>query len=215
MLLLNQCMPTNSCTCSYILEGHAEFFNDSSNNDRVYLGIKRELMQHGFVGRLLGDGLETLYPPNHQSSIHPSFQPINVQPHPQMLPAMGGYQAPPVPGEFQSNMAFMAPGFPEAQQDHFPANYANEQPIPGSFPGNFHLSDPQPADNNEDQMDQDGDEDEAEVEADQSPVDTTYIKRPPNAWILFRQAHHSSVAKSNPGANNNTICKQTLRFLLL
>ena len=33
------------------------------------------------------------------------------------------------------------------------------------------------------------------------------IPRPPNAFIIFRKYHHSSVVGENPGVHNNVICK--------
>lgn len=36
------------------------------------------------------------------------------------------------------------------------------------------------------------------------------IKRPPNAFILFRQAHHAQAVQLNPGLHNNQICKYIL-----
>jgi hypothetical protein len=33
------------------------------------------------------------------------------------------------------------------------------------------------------------------------------IPRPPNAFIIFRKYHHSSVVGENPGVHNNVTCK--------
>jgi hypothetical protein len=33
------------------------------------------------------------------------------------------------------------------------------------------------------------------------------IPRPPNAFIIFRKAHHADVVAQNPGVHNNDICK--------
>lgn len=47
---------------------------------------------------------------------------------------------------------------------------------------------------------------------DNNPVEEVHIKRPPNAWILYRKAHHSNCRKRNPGIKNDDICKYTLEF---
>ena len=39
------------------------------------------------------------------------------------------------------------------------------------------------------------------------------IKRPPNAFILFRQAHHTQAVNLNPGMHNNQICKCIKSYL--
>lgn len=38
------------------------------------------------------------------------------------------------------------------------------------------------------------------------PPKRTKIRRPPNAYILYRTERHASVRDSNPGISNNEIC---------
>jgi hypothetical protein len=33
------------------------------------------------------------------------------------------------------------------------------------------------------------------------------IPRPPNAFILYRKYHHTSIVSKNPGIHNNAVCK--------
>jgi hypothetical protein len=40
-----------------------------------------------------------------------------------------------------------------------------------------------------------------------SKVKSSKIPRPPNAFILYRKAHHEAVKAENPGIHNNQICK--------
>jgi hypothetical protein len=50
------------------------------------------------------------------------------------------------------------------------------------------------------------------------PVRNTTVKhakilRPPNAFILYRKAHHEAVKAAHPGIHNNEICKHSKFYL--
>lgn len=38
------------------------------------------------------------------------------------------------------------------------------------------------------------------------------VRRPLNAWILYRKDWHETVVKENPNVHNNDICKPPIRF---
>lgn len=41
------------------------------------------------------------------------------------------------------------------------------------------------------------------------------IPRPPNAFIIYRKAHHAATVAENPGLHNNDICKSILYHSIL
>lgn len=47
------------------------------------------------------------------------------------------------------------------------------------------------------------------------PARPTKVPRPPNCFILYRQANHHLVKNANPGVSNNEICELSLPVLVL
>lgn len=42
------------------------------------------------------------------------------------------------------------------------------------------------------------------------PAEESRVRRPPNAYILYRRDRHALVKQNNPGITNNEICKSEL-----
>ncbi|KAI1115532.1 hypothetical protein F5Y14DRAFT_449880 [Nemania sp. NC0429] len=180
---------------SDFLNESAEFFQDAYNASRVYLGVKGELMQYFNCAQLQGSVIECLFPRSQFPRYHPQI-PAAVHYYPQMGQPMPNQWAPPMPGPAQHDMAFVASGSQQPQQ--YQAGPVDAPHVQGPGPVGFQPANiPEAADNV--QLNEDDDE------QDEDPAEESYVKRPPNSWILYRKARHASVARENPGSSNSEI----------
>lgn len=95
----------------------------------------------------------------------------------------------------------MAQGFEQVQQAPPPVGLVNAQPNQGLNPWDAHPNAPKVEDDEDEEMEDQFDEEE------EKPAAKQYIKRPPNAFMLFRKANHANTVQANPGLTNGVICK--------
>ncbi|KAI1427276.1 hypothetical protein F5Y12DRAFT_738231 [Xylaria sp. FL1777] len=173
---------------SLLLNGPAEFHVDATNINRIYLAITAELVnQFGFtIGELQGHRIRALFPPPMQSIMTP-------QPYFPASSSQFGYVTPPPTPQYpvfpqhQLNMAAL-PAPPEDEWLRRRQNLAAGMEIPADL---VKIED--------DEDDYNNDDDDNEED---------HIKRPPNAWILYRQAQHPLVTQQQPKKTHNSkICK--------
>ncbi|KAI0971963.1 hypothetical protein F4678DRAFT_478962 [Xylaria arbuscula] len=173
---------------SLILNKPAEFYIDGTDNNRFYLGVGAELEYYfNFtIQPIQGFRIAALFPPpphpiisahGYSSVARPQFGCQMPAAAPQ-YPAMDPYQRSMVPQVTAANG--LSQGWNNAINAEVPVGLVKDEDV---------------EDDNEDD-DENEEEDQEEK-----------IKRPPNAWILYRQAHDAPERLANPGAHNSVISK--------
>ncbi|KAI0537516.1 hypothetical protein GGR58DRAFT_502091 [Xylaria digitata] len=198
---------------SLLLNGQAEFHIDASNNNRFYLGISTEFVQQfGFtIQQSQGHRLPALFPPSVQSIV---CSPVSQS------TSSSGYSTPTfqIPSsEFNFGTPTPAPRYPlsspiqlgTVQPTAGPSsaskrsiemvNASNGQPNQGWSPLNTPSQ--SSSDGASDGYREDGGND------DEHDDEKPHVKRPPNSWILFRQANHSIIMKKYPKIHNSEVSK--------
>ncbi|GAW22443.1 hypothetical protein ANO14919_119800 [Xylariales sp. No.14919] len=197
---------------SLLLNGPAEFYTDASNNNRFYLGISTEFVQQfGFtIQQSLGNRLPALFPPSGQPIIGmPPSQPASALQHAapsfQMSSSEFNYKTPtcapqyPISSPEPLGTMCSTPGPSSALKRTISmVNAINVQPLQGWIPTNAHPHN-SPDGENENREDDDNDDEDYSEE--------NHIKRPPNSWILFRQAHHAIIMQQYPKIHNSQVSK--------
>ncbi|KAI0521106.1 hypothetical protein F5B22DRAFT_644357 [Xylaria bambusicola] len=185
---------------SRLLDGPAEFFVDGNNCERYYLCIGAELVNRfGFtIGPVQGLHMQALYPPPQPlMNVEPQYQPLALTPDSGYVSPAGAPQYP-----FwvmnQPNMeqnALIHPSLTGIEEGLSIRNTVTVQvavqgpvptPVPALAPAPVPAPVPAPA----------------QAPAKRPRVhkeNKKKIKRPPNAWILFRQSENRIVKQQKPG----------------
>ncbi|KAJ8130468.1 hypothetical protein O1611_g3165 [Lasiodiplodia mahajangana] len=182
---------------SLALNGPAEFYADGSDPDRVYLGIGDELIRqyHFTVAHSHGCSMPVMVPP-----------PVPMTPRPQHITNFPLAQARlPMPYQgFNYQTPPQAPRYPMQS----PGLMLMMSPTPGSLSAQKRNVNGQPIQNNLPPTPQSlGPVNNAQDDEDEEVNEENHVKRPPNAFMFFRQEQAPIVARENPGVHNGAISK--------